>query len=193
MCNYFLFINVRSFIVFSPYISFFFIFWVKGPLSVIHRAVHRTTQKQYAIKTIDLKRYERNTGLGRQALLIFICIVCYPFFNSAKTILLLLNYADLELLLNFLIRKQSFMEEGRYSLSGSCWAQISDSAKDLLIRCLTVDDDKRITAIEALNHEWIKDREHFAPRRHMQDAVENIRKYNHRRKLKFKMNKLPDI
>ena len=38
----------------------------RGPLSVIHRATHRTTHVQYCIKTIDLLRYEINTGLGRQ-------------------------------------------------------------------------------------------------------------------------------
>lgn len=37
-----------------------------------------------------------------------------------------------------------------------------------------------------MSHEWIRDREHFAPRRHMQEVVENLRKYNQNRKLKVR-------
>ncbi|MCP9263192.1 Peripheral plasma membrane protein CASK [Dirofilaria immitis] len=74
--------------------------------------------------------------------------------------------------------------EGRYSHHGGTWQQISDSAKDLLIRLLTVDPNNRISAEGALNHEWLRERSRFAPRKHLQSTVEQIRRYNTRRKLK---------
>ncbi|VDK63534.1 unnamed protein product [Onchocerca ochengi] len=74
--------------------------------------------------------------------------------------------------------------EGKYSHHGGTWQQISDSAKDLLIRLLTVNPNNRISAEGALNHEWLRERNRFAPRRHLQSTVEQIRRYNARRKLK---------
>uniref|UniRef100_A0A914VCH4 Protein kinase domain-containing protein n=1 Tax=Plectus sambesii TaxID=2011161 RepID=A0A914VCH4_9BILA len=74
--------------------------------------------------------------------------------------------------------------EGRYSINGFQWQNISDCAKDLLVKMLTVDPARRISAQEALTHPWIKDRDRSAPRRHLQETVDEIRKYNSRRKLK---------
>ncbi|VBB33406.1 unnamed protein product [Acanthocheilonema viteae] len=74
--------------------------------------------------------------------------------------------------------------EGKYSHHGGTWQQISDSAKDLLIRLLTVNPNNRISAEGALNHEWLRERSRFAPRKHLQNTVEQIRRYNARRKLK---------
>jgi len=34
---------------------------------------------------------------------------------------------------------------------------MSDSAKDLVNKCLTVDPKKRLSAIEILGHPWLKD------------------------------------
>lgn len=74
--------------------------------------------------------------------------------------------------------------EGRYSHHGGTWQSISNSAKDLLIRLLTVDPQQRISAEEAMEHEWIMERDRIAPKKHLQDTVEQIRRYNTRRKLK---------
>lgn len=67
---------------------------------------------------------------------------------------------------------------------GGAWEYISSSAADLVGRLLTVDPEKRISAAEALNHEWICDREYKAPKTHLHETVEQIRRYNLRRKLK---------
>ncbi|CAB3399702.1 unnamed protein product [Caenorhabditis bovis] len=62
--------------------------------------------------------------------------------------------------------------------------RISESAKDLVRRLLAVNPEQRITAKEALCHEWIRDKEHMASRKHMSDVIEQMRRYNDSRKLK---------
>jgi calcium/calmodulin-dependent serine protein kinase len=64
------------------------------------------------------------------------------------------------------------------------WELISDSAKDLIRKMLTVDPSERVTVQEALNHPWIKEREKYAPKRHLSETIDELRKYNSRRKLK---------
>jgi guanylate kinase len=78
------------------------------------------------------------------------------------------------------------ISEGKYSLQGSPWNYISDEAKDLLTRLLTVDASRRFTAEDTLQHPWLSDK--FIPKRqHLNETVENIRGYNLRRKLKSKV------
>ena len=64
------------------------------------------------------------------------------------------------------------------------WDSISDSAKDLIKRMLTLDPSSRITAEEALEHPWIKEREKYAYKKHLIDSVEEMKKFNARRRLK---------
>ncbi|CAA90760.2 Protein lin-2 [Caenorhabditis elegans] len=61
---------------------------------------------------------------------------------------------------------------------------ISESARNLVRRMLNADPSKRISAKEALNHEWIRDKEHMASRKHMNDVIDQMRRYNESRKLK---------
>ncbi|RZB39051.1 Pkinase domain containing protein, partial [Asbolus verrucosus] len=88
------------------------------------------------------------------------------------------------------------------------WELISDSAKDLIQQMLTVDPKQRITIQEVLNHRWLRviittfldgsrtsahapeddffslqDRDKGL-RIHLGDGVEELKKYNARRKLK---------
>uniref|UniRef100_A0AC34QGE1 Peripheral plasma membrane protein CASK n=1 Tax=Panagrolaimus sp. JU765 TaxID=591449 RepID=A0AC34QGE1_9BILA len=78
------------------------------------------------------------------------------------------------------------ISEGKYSLQGSPWNYISDDAKDLLTRLLTVDPSKRLSAEKALEHRWLADK--TCPRRqHLNETVESIRCFNLRRKLKSKV------
>jgi serine/threonine protein kinase len=43
--------------------------------------------------------------------------------------------------------------EHRYSVDGSAWENVSDSAKDL-VKKLLINRDQRLTATEALAHPW---------------------------------------
>ncbi|CAF3801029.1 unnamed protein product [Rotaria sordida] len=74
--------------------------------------------------------------------------------------------------------------KGVYNTKTKQWEQISESAKDLVTRLLCVNQNERITIKEALIHPWIREREKFALRKHLPDTVEELRKFNARRKLK---------
>ncbi|KAL9689149.1 hypothetical protein QQ045_033581 [Rhodiola kirilowii] len=47
--------------------------------------------------------------------------------------------------------------EGKLSFEEAPWPTVSDSAKDLIKKMLTMDPKKRITAAEALEHPWLKE------------------------------------
>jgi len=49
------------------------------------------------------------------------------------------------------------IRRGQYSFDDPVWAKVSDLAKDLIRKLLTTDPDKRLSADEALKHEWFKD------------------------------------
>ncbi|XP_028291007.1 peripheral plasma membrane protein CASK-like isoform X14 [Gouania willdenowi] len=74
--------------------------------------------------------------------------------------------------------------KGRYKLNPRQWIQISESAKDLVRRMLMLDPAERITVYEALNHPWLKERDRYAYKIHLPETVEQLRKFNARRKLK---------
>ncbi|CEI89237.1 Putative CAMK/CAMK1 protein kinase [Rhizopus microsporus] len=77
-----------------------------------------------------------------------------------------------------------------YNFDDPCWDGISSQAKNFIERCLTIDPDKRITAHQALEHEWlaekeIKDEEH----KKKEDLLPNLRtNFNARRTFKKAIN-----
>lgn len=73
---------------------------------------------------------------------------------------------------------------GRISMLGRQWDHISDHARDLVRKMLLLDPTERITIEEALEHPWLREREVCAPKTHLNEAVEEMRKFNTRRKLK---------
>ncbi|XP_069668969.1 peripheral plasma membrane protein CASK-like isoform X2 [Periplaneta americana] len=73
---------------------------------------------------------------------------------------------------------------GKLYLDSPQWEPISEAAKDLIRRMLTVDHTKRITIQEVLNHKWLRDRDKGSTKVHLQDTVEEMKKFNARRKLK---------
>ncbi|XP_012994624.1 peripheral plasma membrane protein CASK isoform X17 [Esox lucius] len=74
---------------------------------------------------------------------------------------------------------------GKYKvLNPRQWGHISESAKDLVRRMLMLDPAERITVYEALNHPWLKERDRYAYKIHLLETVEQLRKFNSRRKLK---------
>ncbi|KAK6485475.1 peripheral plasma membrane protein CASK isoform X3 [Huso huso] len=73
---------------------------------------------------------------------------------------------------------------GKYKMNPKQWSHISESAKDLVRRMLMLDPAERITVYEALNHPWLKERDRYAYKIHLAETVEQLRKFNARRKLK---------
>ncbi|KAI3516966.1 hypothetical protein L1887_16158 [Cichorium endivia] len=49
------------------------------------------------------------------------------------------------------------MYSGKLDLQAPPWPSISDGAKDLISKMLTIDPKKRITAYQALEHPWLKE------------------------------------
>ncbi|XP_036838441.1 peripheral plasma membrane protein CASK isoform X17 [Oncorhynchus mykiss] len=89
--------------------------------------------------------------------------------------------------------------KGKYKvMNPRQWSHISESAKDLVRRMLMLDPAERITVYEALNHPWLKERDRYSPlcvfslqerdryayKIHLPETVEQLRKFNARRKLK---------
>uniref|UniRef100_A0A8C2K9Z9 Calcium/calmodulin-dependent serine protein kinase b n=1 Tax=Cyprinus carpio TaxID=7962 RepID=A0A8C2K9Z9_CYPCA len=74
--------------------------------------------------------------------------------------------------------------KGKYKMNPRQWSQISESAKDLVRRMLMLDPAERITVYEALNHPWLKERDRYSYKIHLPETVEQLRKFNARRKLK---------
>uniref|UniRef100_A0A2K6GIM7 Peripheral plasma membrane protein CASK n=1 Tax=Propithecus coquereli TaxID=379532 RepID=A0A2K6GIM7_PROCO len=75
--------------------------------------------------------------------------------------------------------------KGKYKMNPRQWSHISESAKDLVRRMLMLDPAERITVYEALNHPWLKERDRYAYKIHLPETVEQLRKFNARRKLKL--------
>ncbi|GLV44213.1 CASK [Carabus blaptoides fortunei] len=73
---------------------------------------------------------------------------------------------------------------GRLHLDNPQWDFISEQAKDLVRQMLNVDHNKRISIQEVLNHKWLRDRDKGLTKIHLSDTVDEMKKFNARRKLK---------
>ncbi|XP_068732221.1 peripheral plasma membrane protein CASK-like [Montipora capricornis] len=75
------------------------------------------------------------------------------------------------------------IKKGIPTMRPKIWDIISDDAKDLVKKMLEHDQNDRVTAKEALQHPWLKNRE-VPQRMHLQESVDEMKKFNARRKLK---------
>ena len=64
------------------------------------------------------------------------------------------------------------------------WGDISASAKELIKRMLTVDKTRRATLDDVLAHPWIAAPQTGAPPHHLATTIDNMRKFNARRKIR---------
>ncbi|XP_044583108.1 peripheral plasma membrane protein CASK isoform X1 [Cotesia glomerata] len=81
---------------------------------------------------------------------------------------------------------------GRVQMESPIWDYIGEPAKDLIEKMLTVDVNHRITIQEVLNHKWLRDRDKGAARIHLSETIEELKKFNSRRKLKESVRKAID-
>ncbi|WFD36149.1 calcium/calmodulin-dependent protein kinase [Malassezia cuniculi] len=77
------------------------------------------------------------------------------------TYTMLCGYAPFSSADPVLFRKQ--LERGKVDFDEKYWYSTSAAARDFTQRCLTIDPEQRITADEALNHEWFSEWLHIEP------------------------------
>nr|CDS33006.1 calcium:calmodulin dependent protein kinase type [Hymenolepis microstoma] len=76
------------------------------------------------------------------------------------------------------------IKSGSYEYPPPEWDTVTAEAKNLINSMLTMNPTKRITAAEALKHQWIFQPERVASSMHRQETVECLKKFNAKRKLK---------
>lgn len=81
--------------------------------------------------------------------------------------------------------------KGRYEFHDKYWSVISDDAKDLVSRLLTVNPSRRISASDALRPKWIEN--NSLEDNDLCDNLEEFKKFNARRKFKGVKLKLMSI
>ncbi|CAH1796944.1 unnamed protein product [Owenia fusiformis] len=69
-----------------------------------------------------------------------------------------------------------------YEFHESWWSDVSENAKDLVRKLLVTDPEKRLTAREALQHQWVTGA--GAQNNHMLECQNKLKQFNARRKLR---------
>ncbi|CAI8021372.1 Calcium/calmodulin-dependent protein kinase type II [Geodia barretti] len=80
------------------------------------------------------------------------------------------------------------IKRGKYSYPSPEWDSVTMSVKELINSMLTLNQNSRITAKEALDHPWVKNRDRVASTMHRQETITGLKKFNARRKLKAAMH-----
>ncbi|KAK0044078.1 peripheral plasma membrane protein CASK-like isoform X2 [Biomphalaria pfeifferi] len=123
------------------------------------------TPQYMAPEVIDRKPYGKPVDMWGCGVLLFILLGGCPPFCGTKE------------------RLYDIIVKGNYMMKPKQWDNISLQGKDLVHRLLEKDPEKRITVEQALEHPWIKNKKDV-PRVHLHETVEELKKFNSRRKLK---------
>ncbi|KAL3848158.1 hypothetical protein ACJMK2_019035 [Sinanodonta woodiana] len=123
------------------------------------------TPQFMAPEVIKREMYGKPVDVWSCGVLMFILLSGYPPFMGTK-----------ERLFDLIV-------QGKFHFREKQWQCISVEAKDLVRKMLEVDPDRRITIEQALVHPWIKDKGKIS-RQHLGETVEELIKFNARRKLK---------
>ena len=76
------------------------------------------------------------------------------------------------------------IRKGKYAFHEEFWGEISDEAKDLVSKLLTVDPNSRYTPRQALDSEWLKKGDMALSVRNLDVSLAHFRKFNATRKLR---------
>lgn len=90
-----------------------------------------------------ISRYGRAVDCWSLGVILFICLGGYPPFSDEIKLMSLNDQ----------------IKRGYYSFPEKYWKDVSDDAKDLIKRLLTVDPEKRFSTNKALQHRWMADPE----------------------------------
>lgn len=111
--------------------------------------------------------YGTQSDMWSIGVIMYILLAGYPPFNGK-------NQKELFRL----IRK------GKYEFHEQFWGDISDDAKDLVSKLLTVDPNSRYTPQQALDSAWMHDDREMLSRRNLNFSLVQFRKFNAKRKLR---------
>ncbi|CAG9325473.1 unnamed protein product [Blepharisma stoltei] len=115
--------------------------------------------------------YSEKCDMWSAGVIAFVLLAGYPPFEGAN---------DEEI-----IQK---VKVGNYSFKGSTWNKVTEFAKDL-IRHLLVPEKDRLSAIEALNHPWIRDVNiNNVDNGKLQSTLQHLTNYNSTNKLRDAVN-----
>ena len=117
-----------------------------------------------APEIINGRPYGKSVDVWSLGVIIYILLCGYPPFYN-------MNQAQL-------FRS---IREGKYAFDSPYWDQISDNAKDLISKCLTVDVHKRLDINGVLNHPWVASE---AESKNITNVLGELKKFNARRKLR---------
>lgn len=76
------------------------------------------------------------------------------------------------------------IKQGKFEFHPSVWDAVSDDAKDLISKLLTVDPTKRLTAHQALKHKWINTSADILANKNLEAGLAEFKKFHAKRKLK---------
>lgn len=86
-----------------------------------------------------MQEYDTKCDIWSCGIIMYIMLCGRPPFNADQ---------NLEIM--------RLIKEGKYAMDGKIWSKIGNQAKDLIRKMLCYDPKKRITAQQALAHEWFK-------------------------------------
>lgn len=77
---------------------------------------------------------------------------------------------------------------GDFTFADQFWSPISEDAKDLIRSLITVDPSRRLTAEEALQHQWMKADDNVLASMDLCANLTELQKFNAKRKFKAAVN-----
>ncbi|KAL7531110.1 hypothetical protein ACHAXR_003852 [Thalassiosira sp. AJA248-18] len=92
----------------------------------------------YIAPEVLRRRYDKTCDLWSTGVIAYILLCGYPPFNGANN-----NQTHKSVL------------KGRYSFPEEDWKDVSQEAKDFIVRMLQMDPKKRMSVEQALNHPWL--------------------------------------
>ncbi|ROV93530.1 hypothetical protein VSDG_06822 [Cytospora chrysosperma] len=119
-----------------------------GSYSVVKECVHIDTGRYYAAKVINKRLMSGREHMVRNEI-----AVLKKVSMGHQNILTLVDY--FETMNNLYLEMQAILNADYSFTPVDYWRGVSESAKDFIRRCLTIDPARRMTAHEALQHPFV--------------------------------------
>lgn len=124
------------------------------------------TPSYIAPEILKGKEYGKEVDVWSAGVILYILICGFPPFYADDDVALFRN-----------------IKLGEFEYTEPYWDDASEEVKDLINSMLIVDPSKRLNVDEAMKHQWLSD--DFPHKTvHMTHSIDNLKKYNARRRLK---------